>query len=64
VLARRQHERLRAVVLDAPAQILSSQPPGGELLQLLVVAVDDKLDVELDINQNGLTGRRLRDLRG
>src|SRR4051794_23688265 len=43
-LARRRHERLRAVVLDAAAQVLDPEQVARELAQLVVLAIHDQLD--------------------
>ena len=48
MLARGEHERLRAVVLDAAAKVLDLEPVAREFVQLLVVAVDDQLDDVLE----------------
>ena len=53
-LARRQHQRLGAVVLDATAQVLDSESIARRDAELLVVAVHDEADDVLQDSEHRL----------
>src|SRR3954453_22384187 len=63
-LARRQHERLRAVVLDATAQVVDFEPIAGQGAELVVAAVHDQFDdvLECPVHRIGHQLERFPDL--
>ena len=61
-VARREHERLGALVLDATAHVLDLEPITRQGAELLVLAVHDELDDVLERPVHGV-GQQLEPLR-